>query len=122
MVRSIVGAQAPLGQHQGDGGAHLRNETSTRSIGTAQQCQRSFGNVEHVHRMNEGEMNNYLAEGADDESYPRPAQRQCTAPRDGRTRRIVDFLRIGMTLFHDLLTSNMAFSLRVCYRMPYGRI
>ncbi len=75
VVRSIVGAQAPLGQHQGDGVAHLCNETSTRSTGTAQQRQRSVGNVEHVHRMNEGEMNNYLAEGANDVSNPRPAQR-----------------------------------------------
>jgi hypothetical protein len=92
VVRSIVGAQAPLGQRQGDGIAHLRSETSTRSTtGTAQQRQRSVGNVEHVHRMNEGEMNSYLAEGADDESNPRPAQRRRTAPRDGRTRRIVDF-------------------------------
>ena len=91
VVRSIVGAQAPLGQRQRDGVAHLRNETSTRSTGTAQQRQRSVGNVEHVHRMNEGEMNNYLAEGADDVSNPRPAQCGCTAPRDGRTRRIVDF-------------------------------
>jgi len=90
VVRSIVGAQAPLGHRQGDGVAHLRNETS-RSTGTTQQRQRSVGNVEHVHRMNEGEMNNYLAEGADDEFNPRPAQRRRTAPRDGRTRRIVDF-------------------------------
>jgi len=55
-----MGAQAPLGQRQGDGVAHLRNETSTRSTGTAQQRQRSVGNVKHVHRMNKGEMNNYL--------------------------------------------------------------
>jgi hypothetical protein len=82
-VRSIVGAQAPLGQRQGDGVAHLRNETSTRSTGTAQQHQRSVGNVEHIHQMNKGEMNNNLAEGADDESNPRPAQCRRTAPRDG---------------------------------------
>jgi hypothetical protein len=91
VVRSIMGAQAPLGQRQGDGVAHLCNETSTRSTGDAQRRQRSVGNVEHIHGMNEGEMNNYLAEGADDESNPHPAQRRCTAPGDGRTRRIVDF-------------------------------
>ncbi len=90
VVRSLVGAQAPLGHHQGDGVAQLRNETS-RNIGTSQQRQRRVGNMTHVHRMNESEMNDYLAEGNDDVSNPRPAQCRRTAPRDGRTRRIVDF-------------------------------
>ena len=46
------------------------------------------------------------------------AQLQETVGHDG----LLTFLRIGMTLFRDLLISNMAFSLWVCYRMPYGRI
>ena len=90
VVRSLVGAQAPLGHRQGDGVALLRNETS-RNIGASQQRQRRVGNMNQVHRMNETEMNEYLVEGNDDVSNPRPARRRRTAPRNGSTRRIVDF-------------------------------
>jgi hypothetical protein len=41
--------------------------------------------------MNEDDMNNYLAEGADDDANPCPAQHQCNVPRKGRTGLIVDF-------------------------------
>jgi hypothetical protein len=42
--------------------------------------------------MHEDEMNEYLHEGVDDDVNPCLAQRRrTTAPRNGRTRRIVDF-------------------------------
>ena len=91
VARSIVGAQAPLGHRQSDGIAQRRNETSN-NVGTARQRQRSAGNLDDVQRMQEDEMNDYLYEGIDDDVNPRPAQRRRTSvPRNGRTRRIVDF-------------------------------
>jgi hypothetical protein len=90
VIRGIVGAQAPLGHSQGDGTAQLCNEIS-RNIGTAQQCQRRVGNINCIQQMNEDEMNEYRAEGVDDDANPRPAQRRCTSPRDGRARQIVNF-------------------------------
>jgi hypothetical protein len=72
VVRSIVGAQAPLGHSQGDGFAQLCKETS-RNIGTAWQRQRRVGNINHVQQMNEDEMNEYRTKGVDDDANPCPA-------------------------------------------------
>jgi hypothetical protein len=89
VVRSVVGAQAPLGHSQEDGIAQLPIEIS-RNNATNQMRQRTAGNVD-IRRMSETEMNDYRTEGVHDNETRRPAQRRRTGPRDGRTRRIVDF-------------------------------
>ena len=92
VVRSIVGAQAPLGHVQGDGIAELRSEISrnNRNNGTTQQSQRTAG-TSHTLRMNEREFNDFLVEGRNDNENNRPAQRRRIAsPRDGVSRQVVD--------------------------------
>ena len=66
-VRSLVGAQAPLGRHNNNQAAQLRNETS-RNAGTAAQRRQIIGDIT-VERVS-------LREGRDDTANRQPAPRR----------------------------------------------
>jgi hypothetical protein len=99
VVAGLVGRQAPLGRHHGQGPVSLHNELA-RNTGNANLRQQIIGNVDtEVVGANDA-MDDDLVEGYDDVANERPARRRRTM--NGVRRRNVHMESDPASRFHQI--------------------